>query len=279
MTTTDHATEAGWRADLWRCVDCGGDAREEAGRAIVCQGCRREYPIRDGVVVVREEQTENNEVTRAFYDGPLWPKFRFWEWFTFLNLGGERRARSRVLRHLPDGEDLRLLDVAVGDGVYLPWLSERWSVVGVDISAVQLGNCRRNARGRDLTLVLGGAEALPVRDDQFDAALSIGAFNYFNDPEGALREMVRAVKPGGTVVVSDEVPDLTGYLPFRRLGLPGVERWIVSKGMHLGDAFAGVIERHRDLDVEGIARRVLPDCRYETIWRGMGYVFAGRVPG
>ena len=33
------------------------------------------------------------------------------------------------------------------------------------------------------------------RAAQFDAVLSIGAFNYFNDPEGALREMVRVARP------------------------------------------------------------------------------------
>jgi ubiquinone/menaquinone biosynthesis C-methylase UbiE len=235
--------------------------------------------LRDGIVVVRESVSANNEVAQSFYNSPLWPKFRFWEWFTFINLGGERRARSRVLKHLPQGENLKLLDIAIGDGVYLPWLPESWSVVGVDVSDVQLDACRtKNAAGRDVTLVLGEAEDLPVRDNHFDAALSIGAFNYFNDPEQALREMVRAVKPGGTIVVSDEVPDLTDYLPFRRIGLAGVQHWLVSRFMNLGDEFTEMVERHRELDVEAIARRVLADCHFERIWRGVGYVFVGRAP-
>ncbi|QDV34363.1 class I SAM-dependent methyltransferase [Tautonia plasticadhaerens] len=267
-------------ADVWRCLSCGGDAEGDgAGGPIACRSCGASYPVRDGIVVARDEASDNNEVARAFYDGPLWPKFRFWEWFTFVNLGGERRARSKVLRHLPEGDDLALLDVAIGDGVYLPWLPARWSVVGVDVSEVQLRACRGRSGDRALSLVLGQAEELPVRDGRFDAALSIGAFNYFNDPERALREMARAVRPGGTIVVSDEVPDLTDYLPFRRMGMPGVERWVVSRMMNLGDDFAAMVERHRKLDVEGIARGVLPGCRFERIWRGMGYVFSGRVPG
>jgi ubiquinone/menaquinone biosynthesis C-methylase UbiE len=274
----DQRAPATWQADLWRCVACGGDVAEEAGR-LGCASCGESYPIRDGVVIVREETSANNEVARSFYDGPLWPKFRFWEWFTFINLGGERRARDKVLRHLPAGEGLRLLDVAIGDGVYLDWLPRGWSVVGVDISRVQLAACRRRVGDRDVALVMGEAEALPVRDGRFDAALSIGGFNYFNDPERALREMARAVKPGGVVVVSDEVPDLTERMLFRKLGLPGIDRWIVARLMHLGDAFTEMVERHRSLDVEAIANRVLVDCRYERIWRGMGYVFVGRVPG
>ncbi|WP_152051461.1 methyltransferase domain-containing protein [Tautonia marina] len=280
MSTVVSSPKTDWHAHVWRCVSCGADATDPGdGGPIVCPSCGHQYPIRDGIVVVRESVTANNEVAQSFYNSPLWPKFRFWEWFTFINLGGERRARSRVLKHLPQGENLKLLDIAIGDGVYLPWLPESWSVVGVDVSDVQLDAClKKNAVGRDVTLVLGEAEDLPVRDNQFDAALSIGAFNYFNDPEQALREMVRAVKPGGLIVVSDEVPDLTDYLPFRKIGLAGVERWLVSRFMNLGDEFTEMVERHRELDVEAIARRVLTDCQFERIWRGVGYVFVGRAP-
>ncbi|CAN5632978.1 hypothetical protein BH23PLA1_BH23PLA1_13830 [soil metagenome] len=280
MSTATQKTETDWQGDLWRCVDCGGDARLLApGDEIVCSMCGRVYPIRDGILVAKESTTSNNEVTRQFYDGPLWPRFRFWEWLTFISLGGERRARNKILQHLPTVEGIKLLDVAIGDGVYLDWLPASWSVTGVDISMVQLAACRKRAESRNLRLVLGEAESLPVRDGRFDVALSIGAFNYFNDPEGALREMVRSVRPGGTVVVSDEVPDLTDWLPFRKLGWPGVERWVVSRWMHLGDDFAQVVERNRDLDIEAIARKVLEDCKYQRIWRGVGYVFVGRVPG
>ncbi len=282
MSTTVQGVISG-REELWRCVSCGAGiaghiASHDDVESLECPACGHAYPVREGIVIARESTGSNNEIARDFYDGPLWPRFRFWEKFTWVNLGGERRARDKVLRHLPKGEGLKLLDVAIGDGVYLDWLPSSWSVVGVDISRVQLGACRRHAGTRDLTLILGEAEDLPVRDGRFDAALSIGAFNYFNDPEQALREMVRAVRPGGTVVVSDEIPDLTDWLPFRKIGLSGVDRWIVSRMMHLGDAFTDMVERHRTLDVEGIARRVLPDCHFERIWRGVGYVFVGRAP-
>jgi hypothetical protein len=36
----------------------------------------------------------------------------------------------------------------------------------------------------------------------------------------------------------------------------------------VGDDFAGLIERHRDIDIAAIGRRVLNDSRYEVIWRG-----------
>ena len=266
---------------IWRCVDCKGPMHDVPDGP-TCPDCGRVYQVNvDGLVVVEPNQTGNNEVIRDFYNGPLWPKFRFWEWFTFASQGGERRCRDKVLKYLPKSPEARLLDVAIGDGVYLPWLPADWEVAGIDISTAQLDACRARGEGRRLTLALGEAENLPYHDASFDAVLSIGALNYFNDPEGSLREMVRVTRPGGVVVVSDEIPDLTDYLIGHRFGigpLKRLERWTISRLMHLGDGFTEIVERHRKLDIKAIGRAVAPGFRYERIWRGVGYVLVGQVP-
>ena len=266
-------------ADIWRCTACDDSLRDAPdGSSMACQGCGRVYPSRDGVLIVKDTVSDNNKIAVDFYNSPLWPKFRFWEWFTFACNGGEKRSRNRVLKYLPKQAGLKLLDVAIGDGVYLDWLPADWSVVGIDVSTSQLEACRARASNRDLKLILGEAEDLPFHDGRFDAVLSIGAFNYFNDPEKALREMVRAVKPGGTIVVSDEIPNLTDRMFFRKIGLPQVDHWIVSKMMKLGDDFTEMVEKYRTLDIQAIAEKVLPGCRYEKIWMGVGYVIVGQSP-
>ena len=278
---------ANWAAHpgLLRCVACGEGAPlpgSADGPKLICDRCGRVYPIRDGVLVVNDAVAANNKVASDFYNSPLWPKFRFWEWFTFACNGGERRSRDKVLRHLPKTPGLKLLDVAVGDGVYLEWLPKDWSVVGIDVSTAQLAACRARVAAlpdRDVQLILGEAEDLPVGDARFDAVLSIGAFNYFNNPEKALREMVRAVKPGGTIVISDELPNLTDRMIFRKIGLPKVDHWILSKLMYLGDDFTAVVERHRSLDIRAIVEKVLPGATYQEIWMKVGYVVVGTVPG
>ncbi len=161
--------------------------------------------------------------------------------------------------------------------MYTSWLPSDWTVVGLDVSTYQLGNCQRRNGQRDLRLILGEAEDLPFQDGQFDAVLSIGGFNHFNDPEKALREMARVARPGAQVVISDELPDLTNRMFGHLIGLPGIDRWIVSRLMHLGDDFTDLVERHRDIDIAAIGQRVLKNSQYEVIWRGGGYVMMGQV--
>ena len=139
------------------------------------------------------------------------------------------------------------------------WLRQDWSIAGVDTSTTLLAACRRRNCGRNLRLVLSEAEDLPCRDREFDAVLSNGGFDHFNDPEAALREMARVAKAGAPVVVAHEMPH---FLAFgHRLGLPGLDRWIASRLMNMGDDFAGLIERHRNIDIAGIGRRLLNDSR------------------
>jgi ubiquinone/menaquinone biosynthesis C-methylase UbiE len=277
----DHVATSHWETDwdVWRCPKCRGSLRyDHSADAMACVACEAHLPIEDEVLLANEQTTDNNEVAREFYDSPLWPKFRFWEKFTWFCNGGERRARNKVLRHLPQAAGLDLLDVAIGDGVYLDWLPKDWRIAGVDISRSQLAACRLRAAGRQVWLAQCEAEALPLADRHFDAVLSIGAFNYFNDPVGALREMVRVAKPGAPIVISDELPNLTDRMLGHKLGFPAVDHWIVSKLMHLGDAFTEMVERHRSLDVPAVAAKVLPDAEFIRIWHGVGYVLVGHAP-
>jgi ubiquinone/menaquinone biosynthesis C-methylase UbiE len=265
--------------NIWCCPKCRAGLRHDASRHVMdCPECLLLFPIEDGILIVKDQTSDNNEVAQGFYDSPLWPKFRFWERLTWITNGGERRARNQVLKHLPTAPVLTLLDVAIGDGVYLDWLPSDWRVVGVDISRSQLDACRRRAARCNVSLAQCEAENLPLPDDRFDAVLSIGAFNYFNDPEGALREMVRVARPGAPIVISDEMPNLTDRLLGHKLGIPGLDRWIVSRLMHLGEQFTDMVERHRDFDVQAIAGRVFNQFQYELVWRGVGYVLVGRSP-
>jgi ArsR family transcriptional regulator len=78
------------------------------------------------------------------------------------------------------------------------------AVIGVDNSAEMLKAARRRANGlTNLDLRRGDLTALPMTDGEADAALMILALTYVPEPQAAVNEMARVIKPGGRAVVID----------------------------------------------------------------------------
>jgi ubiquinone/menaquinone biosynthesis C-methylase UbiE len=78
-------------------------------------------------------------------------------------------------------------------------------VVGLDISRSFVGIATGNARraGVGVEFRQGNASAMPFESDAFDFIYCRAAFKNFADPVGALHEMHRVLRPGGTAVISD----------------------------------------------------------------------------
>nr|MBC7244852.1 class I SAM-dependent methyltransferase [Chloroflexota bacterium] len=94
----------------------------------------------------------------------------------------------------------RALDVGTGTGHFAVDLAScGLIVVGVDLSAPMLGVAK--GKGVDVHLVRGDAAALPLASESFDLVLSVTALEFVALPERAIREMWRAVRPGGRLVV------------------------------------------------------------------------------
>jgi SAM-dependent methyltransferase len=77
-------------------------------------------------------------------------------------------------------------------------------VIGIDQSPAMLDTARKRTASLDnVELRQGGLEALPLADAECDAALLILTLGYLADVAPALREVARAVKHGGRVVIMD----------------------------------------------------------------------------
>jgi ubiquinone/menaquinone biosynthesis C-methylase UbiE len=273
----EAVTESKWQSAVshLRCVECQGPIQYESPQAVSCAECSRNFPIEHDVLRLNTQYQGNNAIAAEYYNSSLWPKFRFWEWVTYLPRGGERRARNEVLRHLPNLSGTRLLDVAIGDGRNMPLIPYDCQVFGVDISSVLLEKCQRDYADRDIHLIVGEAENLPFPTASFDNLFSVGAINHVNDPGKALREMARVVKPDGFVVVADEMPDLPNRQIAHKLGLPKLQKWILSRIFFLGP-MSDVILEHTDLKIEPLVEQALRDWHIHPIWGKMGYCVVGK---
>ncbi len=98
----------------------------------------------------------------------------------------------------------RLLDVACGTGVLAREAAARLGgtgfVAGVDPGPGMLAVAARLAPGVEWRA--GMAESLPYPDAAFDAVVSQFGLMFFNDRRGALREMLRVLRPGGRLAVA-----------------------------------------------------------------------------
>lgn len=103
----------------------------------------------------------------------------------------------------------RLLDVGCGTGIVARLAAARPSaperIVGVDLSdgmldlAVRLADAEFGP-GR-IAFRKGDAEKLDFADSSFDVVTSLYALRHFPNPQRALAEMMRVLRPGGTIVV------------------------------------------------------------------------------
>src|SRR5262245_4849714 len=80
-------------------------------------------------------------------------------------------------------------------------------VVAVDASAPMLQAAKRRLHGLDnVDLRRGELEALPIDDGRLDAATLMLVLHHVPEPEKALAEVARVVKPGGRLVIVDMLP-------------------------------------------------------------------------
>lgn len=123
---------------------------------------------------------------------------------------GLHRVWKRITVGLADlRPEARVVDVCCGTGDLALLLARRAGphgrVLGVDFSAEMLQIARRRAAAVGLSagcrFVSGDAQALPIPDGAFDAATVGFGIRNVGDPEGALRELRRALRPGGRLAV------------------------------------------------------------------------------
>lgn len=153
------------------------------------------------------------------------------------------------------------LDVGCGAGTILAEAKRQHPhlrVAGVDSSPARVERARHELQAVGAGEVLeGDASALPLDAAQFDVVLCRFLLEYLADPLGAIHEMTRVARPGGTVVLQDLDGQLVWHFPIEpelEAGLHVVLDALASGGF---DPFVGRklfhLARRARLDVTSVA--------------------------
>ncbi|MEM9586957.1 MAG: methyltransferase domain-containing protein [Planctomycetota bacterium] len=132
----------------------------------------------------------------------------------------------------------RVADVGTGTGLFLPLMSEQVGAKGwvyaIDIAPNFLQRVARLQEARSLTNitpVLAGQNDIRMPPDSVDLAFICDVYHHFEFPADSLRSILKAVKPGGQLVLVD----------FERI--PGVSRdWTLGHVRAGKEVFRSEIE-------------------------------------
>ena len=117
----------------------------------------------------------------------------------------------RLVKYAGVERGREVLDVGCGTGVVaLTAARSGAKLTGVDLTPELLARARENGAimGLDVAWQEGDAEALPFADAKFDIVVSQFGHMFAPRPEIATKEMLRVLKPGGTIAFSTWPPEL-----------------------------------------------------------------------
>ena len=140
------------------------------------------------------------------------------------------RTRYRLEPYIPDfarfheGAGCDVLEVGVGMGAdHAEWAkSGLRSLAGIDMTprAIAHTDARLGLYGHRSNLMVADAECIPFATHSFDLVYSWGVLHHTPDTPGAVREVLRVLRPGGVArVMIYHTYSLVGYMLWVRYGL------------------------------------------------------------
>lgn len=131
------------------------------------------------------------------------------EWDTMRLAYYDERVIEKMAAIANLDTTMTVADVGTGTGFVAAGIAPHvQKVIGIDNSTAMLETAKTNISKleiRNVELVEGDTAALPLDRASVDAAVANMVLHHAEYPEVMLAEMCRVVKPGGTVVIVDEV--------------------------------------------------------------------------
>ncbi|MEI8081294.1 MAG: class I SAM-dependent methyltransferase, partial [Actinomycetes bacterium] len=186
-----------------------------------------------------------------------------------LNTGSIRRLRRTVTDTL-HGE---VAEIGFGSGLNVPWYPAtvtRVLAVEPSMTARRLAAARIEASRVPVDFLGLDGQDLPLPDASVDAVLCTFTLCTIADPQRALAEVIRVLRPGGTFHFAEHGLAPTQPLASWQNRLNPVER-VVAGGCNLNRRIDELISRS-GLQFEWLQTALLPGPRLTRPW---GYVYSG----
>jgi len=114
----------------------------------------------------------------------------------------QRYTGKHLMPHLPNRNDLTVLDLGAGTGFFTDILASKYEkVLGLDISREMLKYAQKN-RTQDIKWLEGDAYHLPLQDKSVDLVYSNLMIQWCDPLSNVLNEIIRVLKPGGLFIFS-----------------------------------------------------------------------------
>lgn len=163
----------------------------------------------------------------------------------------------------------RILEVGVGTGISLPDYARTNRLVGIDISEPMLRKARERVQQFNLTnveaLAVMDVSHLGFPDANFDVVVAQYVITAVPDPEAALNEFARVLKPGGEMILVNHISAESGLRRAFELGFAPVARKLGWRPEFEWARLQRWVDAHPDMRV--IARMPMPPLGHFSMIR------------
>lgn len=160
-----------------------------------------------------------------------------------------------IMKHLIRQNDVldrlqtpEVLDVATGTGrlpqALLAQHNFHGQIVALDLSPRMLAQAQAKLSGyaNRVTWIQHDAQTLPFEDNRFDVVACLEALEFFPRPHDAVHEMLRVLKPGGLLLLSNRVGPDAWKLPGRAVPTAAFVTWLEQSGLRQVQVEAWLID-------------------------------------